>query len=96
MKFLKQSSIDTVLEEAIIYNIVAATEELKKQGSNYFCLSPFVSEKTPSFCVNPVKNFFYDNAAGFGGNSINFLMKKYPSISFLKLLKKLQKFAVFH
>lgn len=88
MKFLKKSSIDAVLDEALVYNVVAATEELKKQGSNHFCLSPFVSEKTPSFCVNPVKNFFYDNAAGFGGNAINFLMKKYSSISFFEAVEK--------
>ncbi|UOX35287.1 DNA primase [Flavobacterium sediminilitoris] len=88
MKFIKQSSIDTVLDEALVYDVVSATEILKKQGANFFCLSPFTSENTPSFAVNPVKNYFYDNSAGFGGNAITFLMKKYPSISFFEAIEK--------
>lgn len=88
MKFIKKESIDAVLDEASVYEVVKATEDLKKQGSNYFCLSPFTQEKTASFAVNPVKNFFYDNSSGFGGNAVNFLMKKYPSMSFFEAIEK--------
>lgn len=88
MKFIKQTSIDQVLDEAQIYDIVAATEKLTKQGANWFCLSPFSQEKTPSFCVNPAKNMFYDNSAGFGGNPITFLMKKYSSMTFFEAIEK--------
>lgn len=86
MKFIKQSSIDSVLEDARIYDVVKASEDLKQKGANWFCLSPFVQEKSPSFCVNPVKNNFFDYAGGFGGNPITFLRKKH-NISFFEAIE---------
>ena len=78
MKFIKQESIRIVLDEARIFDVVSASETLKKQGSHYFCLSPFSGESgTPSFCVNTVKNNFFDYSSGFGGNAVSFLMKRH-------------------
>lgn len=78
MKFIKQESIRLVLDEARIYDVVSASETLKKQGTHYFCLSPFSGESgTPSFCVNTVKNNFFDYSSGFGGNAVSFLMKRH-------------------
>lgn len=88
MKFIKQDSITNVLEEARIYDVVAAFEDLKKKGTHHFCMSPFSGEKgTPSFCVNSVKNSYYDYSSGFGGNAVNFLMKKL-SIGFFDAIEK--------
>ena len=36
--------------------IINSSVPLKKKGSNYFGLSPFKKEKTPSFSVNEEKN----------------------------------------
>lgn len=87
MKFLKQSSIDTVIEEARIKDVVGDSENLVQKGAHWFCLSPFNNEKSPSLCVHVVKNFFYDNSAGFGGNAITFLMKRF-GISFFEAVEK--------
>jgi DNA primase len=87
MRFIKQSSIDNVLDEARVYDVVNISEKLKKSGIHYFCLSPFVSEKTPSFCVNVVKNYWYDNAAGYGGNAVQFLMRKHPGIGYFAAIE---------
>lgn len=87
MKFIKQSSIDTVLEEATIYEVVSASEDLKKKGAYWFCKSPFTSEKSASFCVNPVKNTFFDYSAGFGGNAVSFLRKRF-SITFFEAIER--------
>ena len=38
---------------------------------NYWYLSPFRSEQSPSFNVNPIKNLWYDYGEGQGGNIIN-------------------------
>jgi DNA primase len=35
-----------------------------------------------------VVNFFYDNSAGFGGNSVQFIMKKYPTMNFFEAVEK--------
>lgn len=88
MKFIKQSSIDNLIDEARIDVVIGATETLKKKGIHQFCFSPFTGEKgTPSLCVHTVKNFFYDNSAGFGGNSIQFVMKKHPSMNFFEAVE---------
>jgi len=79
MKFIKKISIDNVLDEARIYDVVYnSQQDLKKKGTHFFCLSPFSGETgTPSFCVNTVKNNYFDYSSGFGGNAINFLMRRY-------------------
>ena len=48
---------------------------LKKKGANFWALSPFANEKTPSFAVNPVKGIYKDFSSGRGGNAVNFLME---------------------
>lgn len=89
MKFIKQSSIENLIDEARIDVVVGATEDIKKKGVHYFCFSPFTGEKgTPSLCVNTVKNFFYDNSGGFGGNTVQFIMKKYPTMNFFEAVEK--------
>lgn len=88
MKFIKQSSIDAVIEDADIYKVISSTEELIKKGTHDFCRSPFNShDKTPSLCVNKVKNTFFDYSSGFGGNAITFLIKRH-SINFFEAIEK--------
>lgn len=78
MRFIKQSSIDAVLEDANIYDVVSNSETLVKKGSVWFCKSPFTtSDDSPSFCVNTVKNNFFDYSQSFGGNAVSFLMKRH-------------------
>jgi len=43
--------------------------EARKEGPNYYCSSPFSSDKTPSLCIYPT-NTFYDFSNGFGGNVV--------------------------
>ena len=87
MKFIKQSSIDTVIQDADIYTVFNHSEKLVKKGTYWFCQSPFGNDKTASCAVNPVKNTFFDYSAGFGGNAIQFLMKK-EKISFFEAIEK--------
>jgi hypothetical protein len=55
MKFIKQSSIDNLIDEARIDVVIGATEELKKKGS-LFLLSQ--AKKELLLYVHVVKNFF--------------------------------------
>lgn len=87
MKFIKQSSIDTVISDADIYTVVNYSEKLVKKGTYWFCNSPFKTEKTPSLAVNPVKNNWFDYSSGFGGNAITFIMKKHK-LSFFEAIEK--------
>ena len=87
MKFIKQSSIDTVIHDADIYTVFNHYEKLTRKGSYWFCQSPFGTDKTASCAVNQVKNTFFDYSAGFGGNAVQFIMKK-TKVSFFEAIEK--------
>ncbi len=46
----------------------------KVSGNNYFYISPFIQEKTPSFCVNNEKGLT-DFSSGFRGDIIRLCSK---------------------
>ena len=83
--------IDQIFETARIEEIVGEFVHLKKSGSNYKGLSPFVNEKTPSFMVSPAKGIFKDFSSGKGGNVVSFLME-HESLTYPQALKWLGKF----
>jgi hypothetical protein len=61
------------------------------KNSDYWYLSPFRSEKEPSFKVNRTKNVWYDHGLGKGGKAIDFTMK-YFSCGVSEALNKLSLF----
>lgn len=75
MSYIKSDFIFRLIDQVDIYNIVKIFVELKKNGANYKGLSPFVTEKTPSFIVSPVKQIFKDFSSGKGGNVVTFMME---------------------
>ncbi len=72
---IPQSFIDDVVERVDIVDVVGQRVKLKKTGKNYSGLCPFHNEKTPSFSVNPQKQFYYCFGCGAGGNSLKFLLE---------------------
>ncbi|MBQ4627813.1 MAG: DNA primase [Clostridia bacterium] len=58
-----------------IVSVVSRYVELKKSSSSFVGLCPFHNEKTPSFHVNPAKQFFYCFGCHAGGDVITFVMK---------------------
>ncbi len=71
---IPQSFIDDVLDRTDIVDLIGSRVKLKKTGLNYQGLCPFHDEKTPSFSVNPSKQFYYCFGCGAGGNAISFMM----------------------
>src|SRR5690554_891077 len=63
------------MNTARIEEVIREYVHLKKAGSNYKGLSPFVDEKTPSFMVSPAKQIFKDFSSGKGGTVVTFLME---------------------
>ncbi len=88
MALIKADFIDQILSRSSIVEIIGEHIELRKTGVNYSGLSPFTSEKTPSFMVNPVKQSFQDYSSGHGGNVIKFiqLFKKCTFPDAIKIL----------
>ncbi len=71
---ISRETIDKIFETARIEEVIGDFVTLKKSGSSYKGLSPFVNEKTPSFMVSPAKQIFKDFSSGKGGNVVSFLM----------------------
>ncbi len=68
--------VDQIIQTAQIEEVVGEFVQLKRAGSNLKGLSPFTSEKTPSFVVSPAKQIFKCFSTSKGGNVVNFLMEK--------------------
>ncbi|MDW8016016.1 MAG: DNA primase [Bacteroidia bacterium] len=77
-----------VLRRADIVEVVSEYLPLRKRGSNYWALSPFKPERTPSFAVSPSKQIFKCFSSGKGGDVIRFVME-IEGLSYAEALRKL-------
>ncbi len=75
MGFIPEDVIQQVLDRCDIVEVVSTYVSLRKAGRNFKALSPFKSEKTPSFIVSPDKQIFHCFSSGLGGNVISFVMQ---------------------
>ncbi len=85
---IPQQFIDDLLERVDIVDVIDTRVNLRKSGKNYSALCPFHDEKSPSFSVNPDKQFYYCFGCGAGGNAIGFLME-YERLDFIAAVEKL-------
>lgn len=72
---INKSTIDAVFDQMNIVEVVSDFVQLKKSGSSHKGLSPFSSERSPSFMVSESKGIFKDFSSGKGGNAITFIME---------------------
>ena len=56
---IPQSFIDDLVARADIVEIINARVPLKRAGREYRACCPFHQEKTPSFWVSPIKQFYH-------------------------------------
>lgn len=82
--------VDQIYQSTDIVEVISDYATLKKKGRNYWALSPFTKEKTPSFSVSPEKNIYKCFSSGKGGNAINFLME-IEGYNYVEALKHLAK-----
>ena len=66
--------------------------DLEERNGEFWCLSPFTNEKTPSFSINPSENLYYDFSSGQGGGLIKFIMM-YHRLDYDSALLEAAKFA---
>jgi len=85
---IPQSFIDDLLDRVDIVDVVDRRVKLKKAGKNYTARCPFHTEKTPSFSVNPEKQFYYCFGCGAGGNALGFVMD-YENLDFPQAVETL-------
>ena len=70
-----QDAKEEVRSRLNIEDVVGEYVALKRAGRNYKGLSPFSSEKTPSFFVSPDKNIWHDFSSNKGGDIFTFIME---------------------
>lgn len=84
------------LEELIrsidIVEYISQYVDLEQKGDEYWGLSCFKTEKTPSFSVRRNPPFFYDYSSGCGGNVFSFV-KLYHRCSGAEAVEILKKYA---
>ncbi len=81
--------------DMVDYLVFLGYQPLKIQGQDYWYLSPFRKENTPSFKVNRKLNLFYDFGIGQGGSIVDFGML-FHHCTIPEVLEKLQAFLSFH
>ena len=85
---IPESFIEEVLSRTDIVQVIGRYVKLQHKGSNWMACCPFHKEKTPSFAVNPSKQFFKCFGCGEHGTAITFLMK-FKGLSFPEAIKEL-------
>ena len=68
--------------------VVGRYVQLKKGGANFMGLCPFHGEKSPSFSVSPIKQFYHCFGCGKNGNVIGFLME-HAGMTFVEAVQDL-------
>jgi len=87
---ITRDTIEEVKNRIDIVDVISDFVTLKKSGANYKALSPFASEKTPSFFVVPAKGIFKDFSSGKGGDAFTFVME-HEKLSYAEAIRYLAK-----
>jgi DNA primase len=91
MKYPKEY-LDEIKTRLKVSTVVSKTVSLKKRGKEFVGLSPFKTEKTPSFTVNDEKEFYHCFATSEHGNIFDFIMKM-QNLKFGEAVKSLANLA---
>ncbi|HEV2321592.1 MAG TPA: CHC2 zinc finger domain-containing protein, partial [Gammaproteobacteria bacterium] len=88
MPRIPQQFIEELLSRADIVELIDKRVPLKKQGREFAACCPFHNEKSPSFFVSPVKQFYHCFGCGAHGTAISFLME-YDHMEFPEAVREL-------
>ena len=83
-----QDAKEEVRAKLNIEDVISEYVQLKRAGRNFKGLSPFSSEKTPSFVVSPDKHIWHDFSSGKGGDVFSFVMEV-EGVDFREALEQL-------
>ena len=89
---IPQEFIDELLGRVDIVELIDARIPLRKAGREFAACCPFHNERTPSFFVSPVKQFFHCFGCGAHGTALSFLMD-YEHLGFREAVEDLARLA---
>ena len=82
------SFIQELIARTDVVEVVGRHVTLKKGGANFMGLCPFHDERSPSFSVSPVKQFYHCFGCGASGDAIKFLTE-YTGATFVEAVQDL-------
>lgn len=82
--------IEQLKEKCDIVSTVSKYVQLNKKGKTYWGCCPFHFEKTPSFAVNEMEQYYHCFGCGESGDVIKFI-QKIESLDFMNAVKHLAK-----
>lgn len=85
---ISRSFIDELLQRLDIVDVISEQLQLKKQGQSLVCRCPFHEEKTPSFSVDPQRQFYHCFGCGASGDAIQFV-RQYQKLEFREAVELL-------
>jgi len=85
---IPQQFIEELLSRADIVELIDKRVPLKKQGREFAACCPFHNEKSPSFYVSPVKQFYHCFGCGAHGTALSFLIE-YDHMEFREAVQEL-------
>ncbi len=85
---IPSATLEQVRAASDIVDVIGGYIPLKRAGGSFLGLCPFHKEKSPSFNVNPQKQFFYCFGCGVGGSVFTFV-QKYENIGFVDAVRRL-------
>ena len=80
--------IQDLIARTDVVEVVGRHVTLRKAGANFMGLCPFHDEKSPSFSVSPVKQFYHCFGCGVSGDAIKFLTE-YTGATFVEAVQDL-------
>ena len=77
---------DRIRDATDIVDLVSEHVQLTRRGRNFLGLCPFHEEKTPSFNVNPDRQFYHCFGCGAGGDVFKFI-QEIDRVTFIEAVK---------
>ena len=88
MPQIPRETVEQVLAATDIVDLISSYMPVKRAGARFQTLCPFHNEKSPSFSIDPVKQFFHCFGCKKSGDAITFV-REYENLTFTDAVKKL-------
>lgn len=85
---IPEETVKQILDATDIVDLIGSYFPLQRAGSNFKCVCPFHAEKSASFNINPVGQYYHCFGCSESGSAVSFLMN-YENLPFVDAIKKL-------
>jgi DNA primase len=88
MSQIPRETVEQVLAATDIVDLISSYMPVKRAGSRFQTLCPFHNEKSPSFSIDPIRQFYHCFGCKKSGDAISFV-REYENLTFSDAVKKL-------